>query len=350
MASATEPLIKVKLVYPESSSHRGIGIYASRLTAALEKLSGQIKLVQEGPDLVHYPYFDLFSPSLPLFNSNPTLVTIHDLTPLVLRDLYPVGIRGKLNHVYQKMAVKRVAAVLTDSNNSSQDIRRLFSLPEHKVFVTPLGVEQIFYKKLAVRKLNSLAKRLKLPDKFVLTVAGGPNPNKNLARLAQATARLSLPLVIVGKGMLQEVPPGKIHPELKDLAILKTFDHLIMPGFVPDEDLVGLYQLASVYCQASLYEGFGLPLLEAMAAGCLIVSSNSSSLPEIYPDKTITFDPYSEAEMVTAIAKAMKLSSKARNSIIRAGKQRANDFSWERTAKETMRAYQYVYENTYRNV
>lgn len=344
---ATPTKIKVQFVYPEESRFRGIGYYATNLLEAL-KTSGQIELVEEKPDLIHYPFFDLFAPTLPLFRPRPTVVTIHDLTPLVLSQLYPQGIRAKLALARQKVALSSVAAVVTDSTNSEMDIVSRLKLPPQRVFVTPLGVSRTFFAKLPIRKLNSLAKRLQLPEKFVMTVAGGPNPNKNLVRLAQVTQALDIPLVIVGKGMLQELPPGEVHPELRDLQRLREFDHLVLPGYVPDEDLVGLYQLATVYCQASLYEGFGLPLLEAMAAGCLIVSSNTSSLPEIYPAKTITFDPYSEESMEKALKKALNLNSAAKAGYIRKGRYRANEFSWEKTADATIAAYSWVYENHHR--
>jgi alpha-1,3-rhamnosyl/mannosyltransferase len=349
MATETEPLIRVKLIYPEVSQHRGIGFYATHLVAALKEMKDKVELVEEDPHIVHYPFFDLFYPTLPFSKPQPTLVTIHDLTPLVLGDLYPKGIRGEFNLWRQKWSLRNVSAVLTDSVNSQADIARLLPVDEKRIFVTPLGVEAKFFKKLPVRKLNSLSKRLNLPAKFIMTVAGGPNPNKNLVRLARATERAGLPLVIVGKGLVQTLAEGNVHPELKELAQLKEFKHLILPGYVPDEDLIGLYQLAEVYCQASLYEGFGLPLLEAMAASCLIASSSRSSLPEIYPSETITFDPESVEQMETALKKVLGLSPTRRNRLLRLGRQRAAQFTWVKTALSTLRAYQWTYENLYRN-
>ena len=336
-------MIKVQLVRPSDSMHRGIGLYASSLASALKDIKA-LEIVDSDPDIVHYPYFDLFFPSLPLFHRQPVVVTVHDLTPLVLSDLYPLGTRAKINLFRQRLALGRAAAILTDSNNSHSDLVRIWGLPQNKIFVTPLGVDTKFFIKLPVRKLNSVVKRLSLPKTFVLTIAGGPNPNKNLVRLAQATQLLNIPLVIVGRGLLEVLPEKNIHAELRDLAKLKEFTHLILPGFVSDEDLVALYQLAGVYCQASLYEGFGLPLLEAMAAGCLIASASVASLPEIYPSDTLTFHPTSVDEIYQSLKTALKLNLSARSRRIRHGKKRAAEFTWWRTAQLTFKAYQFVYE------
>ena len=159
--------------------------------------------------------------------------------------------------------------------------------------------------------------------------------------MAEVTDRMDIPLVIVGKGMLQEVREP-VHPELIDMVRLKVYKHLILPGFVSNEDLSALYRLATLYVQPSLYEGFGLPLLEAMTAGCLIASSNSSSLPEIYHENAITFNPRKLASMEKAIKKALNLSPKAKQNQIEEAKAKANTFSWSKTAKATVDVYNKV--------
>ena len=141
--------------------------------------------------------------------------------------------------------------------------------------------------------------------------------------------------------MLQEVREP-VHPELIDMVRLKVYKHLILPGFVSNEDLNALYHLASLYAQPSFYEGFGLPLLEAMTAGCLIVSSNSSSLPEIYHQDAITFNPHKLASMEKALKKALDLSPKAKQNQIEMAKNKASTFSWSKTAKATLEVYRKV--------
>jgi len=332
--------IKVFLDSGTHSKGRGVGIYGENLFKSLKKFSG-VELTDTNPDIIHFPFFDLFYATLPLKKEKPTIVTIHDLTPLVLSSRYPKGIRGTINLARQWLSLQSVSAIITDSVSSKNDIEKIFKVPSEKIFVTPLAIDSVYKKDIPEEKLKEVKKRLNLPNKFILTVAGGPNPNKNLPSLAEVTDRMDIPLVIVGKGMLQEIKEP-VHPELIDMVRLKVYKHLILPGFVTNEDLSALYRLATLYVQPSLYEGFGLPLLEAMTAGCLIVSSNSSSLPEIYHEGAITFNPGKLASMEKAIKKALALSPKAKQNQIREAKAKANTFTWSKTARATLDIYHKV--------
>lgn len=333
-------MIKVNFITGHSSG-RGIGIYANRLAQALAD-TGEIKFTDKNPHIIHYPFFDLFYRTLPLFHSVPVVTTVHDLTPLILKNLYPVGIKGKVNLFYQKLALQQSKAILTDSHNSKQDIADIFGINQNKIFVTPLGVNPDYYLPCSKQQLATVTKRYHLPKKFILTVAGGPNPNKNLPFLASVTQKLNLPLVIVGRGVAQPLPPSPIHPELRDLQRLSNFTHLLLPGFISDVDMPAFYQLATAYVQASLYEGFGLPLLEAMASGCLIVSANTSSLPEIYPPQAITFDPKDSDSALRALNHALSLSASARKKLITRCQLRSRDFTWRQTADLTLSVYRQV--------
>lgn len=333
---------KIRLKLPTfHSSGRGVGVYAEKLAAALAA-TDQVDLVNSDPELVHFPYFDLFYPTLSLLKTTPTVVTIHDLTPLVLSDRYPKGIRGTFSLMYQRLSLSEVKAVITDSQCSQKDIRRYFGLPESRIFVTPLGVGPEYFISPSPAEIARLKKRYQLPDKFVLTVAGGPNPNKNLPRLAAVTARLNIPLVIIGRDVAKVLPPGKPHPELMDLLELNRYFHLIRPGFISTSELIAFYHLATVYCQPSLYEGFGLPLLEAMAAGTPVVSSNTSSLPEIYPPGTPDFDPQDDKSMEAALKKALSQNKNQTPALSARLKKHASAFTWEKTASLTLSVYRHV--------
>lgn len=332
--------IKVFLNSGDHSKGRGVGFYADNLAKAFGKLSDVI-LTDKSPDIIHYPFFDLFYTTLPIKKEKPTIVTIHDLTPLVLSGRYPKGIRGSINLARQWLSLQSVSAIITDSISSKNDIEKILRVPSEKIFVTPLAIDSIYKNEIPEEELQEVRKRLNLPNKFILTVAGGPNPNKNLPSLAEVTDRLDIPLVIVGKGMLEEIKEP-VHPELIDMVRLKVYKHLILPGFVSNEDLSALYHLATLYVQPSLYEGFGLPLLEAMTAGCLIASSNSSSLPEIYHEGAITFNPRKLLSMEKAIKKALSLSPKAKQFQIEKAKEKASTFSWSKTAKATVDVYNKV--------
>jgi glycosyltransferase involved in cell wall biosynthesis len=319
------------------SKGRGVGIYADSLGKALNKLSG-ITLTEINPDLIHYPFFDLFYATLPYKKTKPTVVTIHDVTPLVMSGRYPKGFKGTINLARQWLSLQSVSAIITDSENSKTDIEKYLRVPKEKIFVTRLATDSMYKKDISGEKLQEIQKKYNLPNKFILTVAGGPNPNKNLPSLAEVTDRLDIPLVIVGKGMLQEVKEP-VHPELIDMVRLKVYKHLVLPGYVSNEDLSALYRLATLYVQPSLYEGFGLPLLEAMTAGCLIASSNSSSLPEIYHEGAISFNPRKLSSMEKAIKKALSLSPKEKQNQIERAKIKASTFTWSKTAKATLEVY-----------
>lgn len=214
-------------------------------------------------------------------------------------------------------------------------------MPE-KIFVTPLATDKIYKTSPSPISVGKVKSKFKLPDKFILTVAGGPNPNKNLPALAEATKALRIPLVLVGSDVAKKVPQGKVHKELQDLAKLKEYSHIITPGFVTDKELLVFYSLATLYCQPSLYEGFGLPVLEAMHAGCLVVSSDTSSLPEIYAPGTITFDPQNQESLQNALQKAIDLPQEQKKQMIKEAQEVAKQFTWKETAQQTVDVYNQV--------
>jgi len=346
--------IRVKFEGGEHSRGRGVGFYRTNLVTALEKLEG-VDFVEMSPDLVHYPFFDPFYPTLPQKLDYPTVVTIHDLTPLVLSSLYPLGLRARLALFVQKRALKHVSAILTDSLNSKKDLVRFFHLDPDKVFVTPLAADPVYLRKPPTSLLKSVKEKHHLPDKFILYV-GGINANKNLVRLAQAAINLNTHLVLVGGEFVK--PPVEtfslkkllglqlVHPEIRQFNKLKEIisgnSLFLTLGFVPTADLNAIYRLATLYVQPSLYEGFGLPLLEAMSAGCPIVAANAGSLTEIIPSESIIFDPASQSSIEEAISDALALPEKERARLVKLGREKAKEFSWEKTAKATIAVCQSV--------
>jgi len=334
---------------PLVSAHqgRGVGTYTRGLVAALKKtktsnLEFQFSDHCHGSaDLYHYPFFDLFYHTLPFKKEKPTIVSIHDLTPLVMTSRYPKGVRGTINVLRQWLSLQNIAAIITDSENSKNDINKIFRIPAEKIFVTLLAVNPIFKKEVSTSKIEEIRKKYNLPEKFVFTVSAGANPNKNLPSLAEVTDRIGIPLVIVGKDMLKPVEEP-VHPELIDMVRLRAYNHIIIPDNVSVEELNVFYHMATLFVQPSLYEGFGLPLLEAMTAGCLVASSRVSSLPEIYHQEAITFNPSKLKSMELAIRKALKLSPKKRQLQIDLARKRSEDFTWEKTAKKTLEVYKKV--------
>ena len=177
---------------------------------------------------------------------------------------------------------------------------------------------------------------------------GDLNYNKNTPLLTQTCLKLNFPLVVVGKQAVTE-DFDKKHPETQDLVQFQTLakdnpQKIIRLGFVPTKDLVGLYNLATCYAQPSLAEGFGLPILEAMACGCPVITSRSSSLVEIAGQAALLVNPASPIQLEKAL-KSMWQKPKLRQKLSNLGLERNKKFSWAKTALNTLKVYEQVFAN-----
>ncbi|MBI2599769.1 glycosyltransferase family 4 protein [Candidatus Daviesbacteria bacterium] len=297
-------------VYPLNSAHkdRGVGYYTKRLLEYLKK-DESVEVVEfnnitslKKVDIVHYPWFDLFFPTLPLRKKYPTVVTIHDVIPLIFADHYPVGIKGRINLFRQKISLRGSKHIITDSETSQKDISKYLNISSGKISTIYLGVSKAF-KPLHDTQLLHIKRVYKLPDRFLLYV-GDANWVKNLPFLIEGFSKIikkakleEVKLVLVGGVFLKNVDNIN-HPELESLKRVNKLiqqlhleDKIIKIGNINQDDLVGFYNLATIYIQPSFYEGFGLPLLEAFACGTPVVCSNKGSLPEVGGDAALYFDP-----------------------------------------------------------
>ncbi len=333
-----------------SNKTRGVGFYLTYLKNALEKFFPENtysyftrgQKVSNNADLVHYPYFEPFFLSLPFLHKKKTVVTVHDLTPVVLHSLFPVGIRGVLKWRLQWLSLRNTSAIITDSRASKRDIARIVGYPEEKIHTVYLaagdGFKQIVDNK---QQAMDIKRKYDLPDAFALYV-GDVTPNKNLPRLVNAALQADIPLVMVGKSLVDI--DGDFHnPWLADLKVVqklakKNTKKVMLIGFVPDSDLVVLYNMATVFVMPSLYEGFGLPILEAMSCGCPVITSPEGSVEEVTGKAAYFVDAYSVESIENGLRKVIgddalqkKLSEK--------GLRQAKKFSWEKTAEETVKAY-----------
>src|SRR5258708_18064237 len=184
---------------------RGVGRYTSELVSALRMLQSSHSFFtsDEHPshvDITHYPFFDLFFGTLPLHKSNKTIVTIHDVTPLVFPKLYPPGVRGYIKFLRQKLALRGVSHIITDSHCSKRDIVEYLKIKPEIITPIPLAASREFFKQ-SVSVVEDARRKYELPKNYVLFV-GDINPNKNLPFLISVMAHIpDITLVLVGKSV-----------------------------------------------------------------------------------------------------------------------------------------------------
>jgi glycosyltransferase involved in cell wall biosynthesis len=300
-----------------------------------EQVAVPIDLRRESVDLFHAPHY-----VLPPLTPCRSVVTIHDCIHL----RFPQYLPNRMSYAYARgslwFAAHRSARVLTVSEASKGDILRYFRIPETKIRVIYNAIDERFGQVPDEEEVERVRERYQLNDPFVL-YAGNIKPHKNLERLIEAFHMLR-------RDGLEHVKLLIIGDEISKYATLrravhryKLHKHVRFFGFVADQTLAILYRLAGVFVFPSLYEGFGLPPLEAMASGTPVVTSNVSSLPEVVGDAALLIDPY-EPE---AIAHAMRrvLTEPALRDDLRAkGLARAREFSWDRSVRRVREIYDEV--------
>ncbi len=313
-------------------------------------------------DIVHYQYFFPHLLTLPSSKvANKVVVTIQDLINLIYPKNYPPGIQGKINFFKQKQRLKNTDAIITISETSKKDIVRFLGVDSKRIHVVYLAPKKIF-KKIRTEEIRKVRRKYKLPEKFALYV-GDINYNKNIPGLIRACKIAKVPLVIVGKQALDienqgielpsvEGPRDWIrflfnipHPELAHYKeLLEEFsnnNNIYRLGFVSDSDLVAIYNLATVYCQPSFYEGFGFPVLEAMACGTPVIASKTQALVEIAGDAALYVDPKNPKDMASGISKVIR-DIKLQKILVKKGKEKVREYSWEKTGKEMIEVYKKV--------
>ncbi len=273
----------------------------------------------------------------PVRRTTTTIVQVHDLSFLRVPDAAPPALKAWLERVVPA-SVRRADFVLADSHATRQDLIELFAVTPHsKIGVLHGGVNPRFGPRAASAQV-AVRRKYGLDDwPFILSV-GTVQPRKNFGRLVESLARLradghDLHLVIAGGTGWLSAP---FYEQLRDSGL---GDVVHLTGFVADEDLPALYSAATVFAFPSLYEGFGLPVLEAMACGVPVVTSNLSSLPEVAGDAALLVDPYDVAELSEALGRLVH-DSALRQQLVQAGYRQAEHFSWQRAARELLAVYQ----------
>ena len=295
-----------------------------------EQLVQPAQLLSGGIDLLHSLAF-----VQPVLLPCPGIVTVYDLSFFLL----PQGIQP-WRRLYLRWgtaySARRARRVVVISANTRRDVVRLLGVPEDRIDVVPCGVDEDFRPVDNPELLDALRKKRHLPPRMILFV-GTIEPRKNLTTLLKSYAILRRqikppPLVIAGA-------KGWRHEEVFSLASeLDLLDDLLFPGYVAREELPLWYSAADLLVYPSLYEGFGLPPLEAMACGTAVVVSNISSLPEVVGEAGILVEPTNAEEMAQAMQRVLTDTSLREVMRIK-GLERAQEFTWQRTAEDTVRVY-----------
>lgn len=284
-------------------------------------------------DLYHEPNY------IPRPFKGKVVTTICDMSYKLFSQYHPRRRVMMFNYFEHRM--RNSDRIITISENSKQEIMELLKVPEEKIRVTYLGVSED-YRQI---HLDSEQKRFfqqtyGIPETFLLYV-GTIEPRKNLSRLIEAfslfqkesTDNHNIKLVLAGgKGWLC----SEIYARVQEL---KLENQVVFAGYIADEHLPYLYNMATAFVYPSLYEGFGLPPLEAMSCGTPVISSDTSSIPEVVGKAGILINPYNVTDLAEAISKVV-LSSELQLELSRKGLQQAALFSWEKCARETIEVYQ----------
>lgn len=269
---------------------------------------------------------------VPLASLVPSVVTVHDVAFLAYPAAFHATKRRYLTAM-TRLSVRRARHIIAVSAHTRDDLVHHFGVRPERVTVIPNAADERYRPANTANDITRFKTANNLPDRFILFV-GTLEPRKNLRRLIEAFALLSgddpdVKLVIVGASgwLTSDLAP---HVQSRGLS-----DHVIFTGYVSDEDLPRWYQAATVFCYPSLYEGFGLPVLEAMACGTPVVTSRTSSLPEVAGDAALLVDPTDVRGLANALQSVLADDARQR-AMSAAGSARSHAYSWERTAAATL--------------
>jgi glycosyltransferase involved in cell wall biosynthesis len=297
-----------------------------------EQVSVPMALRRARVDLFHAPHY-VVSPLTPC----PYVVTIHDCIHLRFPQYLPNRFAYTYARTMMRLAARRAERILTVSNASKDDIVHYLKVPPDTVEVIYNGLDERLAATPTADDLARVRQRYQLTSPFIL-YAGNIKPHKNVDRLIEAYSILRR-RGITGTKLLILGDEISKYPNLRRLVHrFQLHQHVRFLGFVPDATLAALYRLASVFVFPSLYEGFGLPPLEAMAAGAPVITSNISSLPEVVGDAALLIDPMDAGAIADAMARVL-CEPALREELQRRGRERITHFSWDRSVARIREVY-----------
>lgn len=298
------------------------------------------------PQLLNKKKIDLFwGPThfLPPIKVCKYVVTIHELVPFVLPRSLPFSRRH-----YRRLlsySIRLADVIIVVSESLKQDLIKFFPVQTDKIKVIHNGVDESFQPQSDNEILSRIQKKYQLPSRFILTL-GVMEPKKNIIGLIQSYADLrssfsDLPKLVIGGSRKYGWKNSNVFKLVQSLSLE---NEIFLTDSISHEDLPAVYSLAELFILPSFYEGFGLPVVEAMACGTPVITSNTSSLPEVAGDAAILVNPYNVADITNAM-KEVLLNETKRKQMIERGFQNAKRFSWNRAANELLQVFEEVYKS-----
>ncbi|MCL1495601.1 MAG: glycosyltransferase family 4 protein [Pseudanabaena sp. Salubria-1] len=292
-------------------------------------------------DVFHSTYHKL--PSIELTRNLPRLLTVYDLIPVKYPKYVNLSLTNYFREILNSVNIKDdwVSCI---SEYTRQEFCEYTGMSLEKVFVCPLAADKQFYPVTNFETIRETNKNYSIPEnQYFLCLASHLDPRKNIPHLINSFvslitehSNLNVNLVLIGTTRYKR---PDIEQTLQKIAQYK--DRIIITGYVPDEDLSAIYSGATAFVFPSLYEGFGLPILEAMQCGTPVISSNSTSLPEVVGDAGILVDPKDQDQLCQAMLDILN-DDTLRETLKQKGLERAKQFSWEKCANETVEIYKKI--------
>lgn len=276
----------------------------------------------------------------PLFGSTPLMLTLHDIIYLEKVDFKGTAYQN-LGNVYRRMVVPRVVKksklVVTVSNFEKQTIVDKLQLPDEKVQVVYNAVNGRFNNAYGADQVEAFRNRFGLPERFVLFL-GNTAPKKNTPNVIKAFAAYCrnnspvVPLVVL------DYDKSHVVAQLNELNAASCISHFIFPGYIPSAEMPLMYNAATLFLYPSLRESFGLPILEAMGCGTAVITSNTSSMPEVAGGAALLVDPYQPDAVMQAMSQVLS-DDELQKFYAQKGLERAAEFTWEASARQLLSLY-----------
>ncbi len=300
-----------------------------------EQYADLVRARRLGADLVHFPYF-----AGPVFTPMPFVTTAHDLAPLRFPEYAPSAL-AKLYFLLTRAGAQRAKLIITDSQASAIEIKAMLGLAPARIKVVHLAPDPAFFEPVTGDQAQATLGKFGLEPDGYFFYPSGYDRRKNVGRLIVAYALLATrkptvpPLVMAG---VTPPPNRTIFDARGAVKRCGVTERIKFIGPIPDQELRVLYNQARAVVYPSLYEGFGLPPLEAMAAGAAVAVSNQSSLPEVAGDAALLFDPNDPLPISFALEELMQ-NDELVTALREAGQRQAGRYSWQRVLTETEQAY-----------